>query len=100
MLLHLLSTTSDWTQTFIRIILGVVFSAHGAQKLLGWFDGPGLRPTLRMMRESLGIPTPFALGTWVRVSSAGYRPRYCGDGARCRRGFIGSASFGFVGRLN
>ena len=41
MLFDLLSTNPDWIQTAVRIILGVVFFAHGAQKLLGWFGGPG-----------------------------------------------------------
>jgi putative oxidoreductase len=60
MLLDLLSTDSDWTLTIIRIILGVVFFAHGSQKLLGWFGGPGLKVTMHAMHEHLGLPTPLA----------------------------------------
>jgi putative oxidoreductase len=60
MLLNLLSTDSDWTLTMIRIILGVVFFAHGSQKLLGWFGGVGLKKTLRTMHEYLGLPIPLA----------------------------------------
>jgi putative oxidoreductase len=59
MLLDLLSTNADWTLTLFRTILGVVFFAHGAQKLLGWFGGPGLKETLRTMHETLGLPAPF-----------------------------------------
>ncbi len=61
MLFDLLSTDSDWIQTAVRVILGVIFFAHGAQKLLGWFGGPGLSVSLRGMRESLGVPAPLAL---------------------------------------
>jgi putative oxidoreductase len=61
MLIDLLSTNSDWTLTMIRIVLGVVFFAHGSQKLLGWFGGPGLQETLRTMHEYLGLPAPVAL---------------------------------------
>jgi putative oxidoreductase len=61
MLLDLFSTNPDWLQTLIRITLGVVFFAHGSQKLLGWFGGPGLKETMRTMHEFLGLPTPLAL---------------------------------------
>jgi putative oxidoreductase len=61
MLLHLFSTSLDWLQTLIRITLGLVFFAHGSQKVLGWFGGPGLKETMRTMHEFLGLPTPLAL---------------------------------------
>jgi putative oxidoreductase len=60
MLQDLLSTNPDWTLTIIRTILGVVFFAHGAQKLLGWFGGPGLKETMRAMHDHLGLPLPLA----------------------------------------
>ena len=60
MLWNLFSTDPDWTLTTIRVILGVVFFAHGAQKMLGWFGGDGLKNTLQTMHEFLGLPTPLA----------------------------------------
>lgn len=60
MLADLFSTDPDWTQTIIRLILGAVFFAHGAQKLLGWFGGSGLKATIGMMHEHLGLPVPIA----------------------------------------
>jgi putative oxidoreductase len=60
MLLDLLSTNADWTLTIVRTILGIIFFAHGAQKLLGWFGGPGLKQTLRTMHDTLGLPAPLA----------------------------------------
>jgi len=56
----LFSTSSDWTLTAIRITLGVVFFAHGAQKVFGWFGGAGLTGTLRMMHDHLHLPIPVA----------------------------------------
>jgi len=56
MLLHILATESDWTLTLARTILGIIFFAHGAQKVFGWFGGPGLRKTVRHLNEVLGLP--------------------------------------------
>lgn len=38
----------------IRLVIGVSFMAHGAQKLFGWFGGYGLKGTGGWM-ESLGL---------------------------------------------
>lgn len=38
----------------IRVVIGVIFAAHGAQKLFGWFGGFGPKGTGGWM-ESLGI---------------------------------------------
>ena len=53
----LVSTSNDLTLTILRIVLGVVFFAHGAQKLLGWFGGYGLTATLGFFTQ-LGMPAP------------------------------------------
>jgi putative oxidoreductase len=61
MLTWLLGTDGDWVITVVRIVLGVVFFAHGAQMALGWFGGAGLQSTVRTFRENLRIPAPLAL---------------------------------------
>jgi putative oxidoreductase len=61
MLLQILATDSSWVLTLARTILGIIFFAHGSQKVFGWFGGPGLRQTLRTLTEGLGLPTIFAL---------------------------------------
>ena len=61
MLTWLLGTDGDWVIAIVRIVLGVVFFAHGAQMALGWFGGAGLQSTVRVFREQLRIPAPLAL---------------------------------------
>jgi len=61
MLLHILATDSNWVLTLVRITLGVIFFAHGSQKVFGWFGGPGLKQTLRTLTEFVGLPSIIAL---------------------------------------
>jgi len=56
---RLLSTSDDVTLTILRVVLGVVFFAHGAQKMLGWFGGYGFHGTMGFF-EHLGLPAPMA----------------------------------------
>jgi len=60
MLHRLLQTREDPLLTLLRLCLGIVFFAHGAQKALGWWGGPGFSPALNAF-SGMGIPT--ALGT-------------------------------------
>jgi putative oxidoreductase len=54
--MEILGTFPSRSLLIIRLALGVIFFAHGAQKLFGWFGGPGLRATIDSFRQSLGIP--------------------------------------------
>jgi putative oxidoreductase len=39
----------DVSLLILRVIVGVIFAAHGAQKLFGAFDGPGIAKMAEMM---------------------------------------------------
>ena len=79
----------------LRLTTGLTLAAHGAQKLFGWFGGPGLGRTAQFFEElgfprghrhalvaglveiggglilSLGLVTPFAAATIVSVMLVG-----------------------------
>jgi len=59
MLRKLLYTNHDPVLTVVRLVLGVVFFAHGAQKMLGWFGGYGYTATMGFFEHN-GIPAVFA----------------------------------------
>jgi putative oxidoreductase len=56
----LLSTSDDVGLTILRLALGVVFFAHGAQKMLGWFGGYGFSGTMGFFTHQVGLPVPVA----------------------------------------
>jgi putative oxidoreductase len=56
---RLLATSDSWALTASRLALGLVMFPHGAQKMLGWFGGPGFTATMGFFTGQ-GIPAPLA----------------------------------------
>src|SRR5215470_638205 len=86
MLRKVTSTENSTAITILRLVLGVVFFAHGAQKLLGWFGGYGFTGTMGFFTGTMHIPAPIAFlvilaeslgalallaGAFTRVAAAG-----------------------------
>ena len=73
----------------IRVVLGIIFFAHGAQKVLGWYGGQGLKGTAAFF-NSMGMPLPIAyLVCLLEFLSGiglliGLRPGCCGNHGGCR----------------
>ena len=61
MLRKLLSTPNDPTLTLARIILAVIFFAHGSQKMFGFFGGRGVSGTIEIFQQTMGIPAPLTI---------------------------------------
>lgn len=56
----LIQTDDDSAGLILRVLLGIVFFPHGAQKLLGWFGGHGFSGTMGFFTEDMGVPVIFA----------------------------------------
>ena len=80
---RLLNTRNDISLTIMRIVLAVCIFPHGAQKMLGWFGGPGLARAIDTFSHIYHIPPAL---TVLAVSAE----------------FIGSAFLvlGLLGRLS
>lgn len=44
-------TSEDYVVAFLRVIAGIIIFPYGMQKLVGWYDGPGLRASLAQLAE-------------------------------------------------
>lgn len=51
---RLTATPDSWGLTALRVPIGIIFAAHGAQKLFGWFGGYGLEGTAGWL-ASIGL---------------------------------------------
>jgi len=56
----LIATDDQPAIAILRVVLGVVFFAHGAQKMLGWFGGYGFSGTMGFFTGTMHIPAVFA----------------------------------------
>ncbi len=57
---NLFKTDDDISRLVLRVILGIVFFVHGAQKVFGWYGGYGFSGTMGFFTGPLGIPALFA----------------------------------------
>ena len=60
MIRRLFATDDSTATAILRLVLGVVFFAHGAQKMLGWFGGFGFSGTMGYFTGIMHIPAPLA----------------------------------------
>ncbi len=55
----------DFSLLLLRVFVGLLVAAHGAQKVFGWFGGPGIPGTQQMVRRLDVHPSIF----WAWVSA-------------------------------
>jgi putative oxidoreductase len=65
MLRKLTATSATWATIPLRLALGISFIGHGAQKVLGSFNGPGFK-------QFISFPAPFSFmrPAWLWMAAA------------------------------
>ncbi|WP_224983145.1 DoxX family protein [Geomonas agri] len=58
---RVLATEDTASLMVLRLFLALVMFPHGAQKVLGWFGGPGFSGAMDMFTRMMGIPYLFGL---------------------------------------
>src|SRR6266849_7268450 len=67
MIRRFMSTTSTWGTVPLRLSLGIIFIAHGSQKVLGKFGGPGWATWTSLSQY---VPFSFMRPTWLWLGAA------------------------------
>ena len=82
-------TDDNLSNLILRLMLGIVFFPHGAQKLMGWFGGHGFEGTMGFFTGRMGIPTIIAFLIIIGESFGalglitGFLTRLCAAGVLC-----------------
>lgn len=50
------NTHKDWTGLVMRLTIGLIIFPHGAQKMLGWFQGPGFSKEMEHLTVHMHLP--------------------------------------------
>lgn len=50
------NTNNDWAGFVLRLTIGLIMFPHGAQKMLGWFGGPGFTKEMEHLTVHMHLP--------------------------------------------
>ena len=57
----------NFSMMILRVILGIIFIAHGGQKLFGVFNGIGIEGTAKLV-EGFGVKNPYFIAMlWANI---------------------------------
>jgi putative oxidoreductase len=78
---QMVATNDSWTGLVLRLTLGGVLFPHAAQKLFGWFNGPGLSGEMHFMTQNAGLSS-FTAITAIVIECGGMFLLLAGAGTR------------------
>lgn len=52
----ILQTNNDWTGLITRLTVGLIMFPHSAQKVFGWFGGPGFTGEMNFFTQTVHLP--------------------------------------------
>jgi putative oxidoreductase len=61
MMNKVLKTNNEFAGLIARLTIGLILFPHGAQKLLGWWDGHGFTAMMQYFTEVVHLPYPIGL---------------------------------------
>ncbi len=66
---NIFTSNSSISSLVLRVPVGIILTAHGAQKLFAWFGGYGLEGTGQWM-ESIGLAPGFLMAPLIQFASS------------------------------
>jgi putative oxidoreductase len=96
---QIFGTNGNYASTALRTMLGTIIFSHGAQSLLGWFGGYGMKATLQFLTTAMSVPLVVAIAV-ILIQFFGSIMLIVGAGTRIAALgifgiFIGMASYHF-----